>query len=137
MVDFAVSVARWVNKAKSRSDILFRAIASDALLRVKELTPVDTGYLRANFVDTLDPTSIDRPSANPIVGIELQKARAGDVIYILNPVIYARRIEYGFIGDDSAGRKFSYAGAGMVRQTIAELPEIAQKALKRVRGEEK
>lgn len=125
---FTVDVSRFVAKAKENMDGVFRAIALEALSRVKELTPVKTGYLRANFVATLDPESV-RPSQGADAGstAAIAQAKAGDVIHIVNPVIYARRIEYGFTGQDSKGRSFSQPGRGMVQQVVTELPGIAQR----------
>ena len=135
MVDFAVSVRKWVDKAKDRSNEAFRATATDALARVKELTPVVTGYLRANFVDSMDPQAVRDPSMAPTEGLAIAKARIGDVVFIVNPVIYARRVEYGFIGEDGLGRSFSQRGRGMVQQVVVELPEIAAQAVRRINRE--
>lgn len=231
MADFAVSVGAWVAKAKVRSDVAFRAIAAKALERVKELTPVRTGYLRANWQASFDGdvkpidvamsgremagqaiqlgTVFIKPFAHMLavntagamvegkgvgeaagsglgataawrlgpwvgslvssaVGLTpagraativswagrlamgaiggavggqtgakiqgrhvkgtdpLKEARVGDVIYIINPVVYAKRIEFGFNGTDSLGRNYHYHGRGMMQQTIVELPALAQ-----------
>jgi hypothetical protein len=131
MADFVVSVEQWVSQARDRATEAFRAIATDALARVKELTPVDTGYLRANFVDVLSADAIPKPSAAPSVGAEIANAKIGDTIFIVNPVEYARRIEYGFVGQDARGRNVNQVGRYMVTQTVAELPQIAQNVLQR------
>lgn len=181
MVDFATSVSQWVNATKTKGDVLLRVIANDALSRVKELTPVRTGYLRANwqasFDDEVLPVDREKESkvdlgelaggvaggvagqmagaaigsvggpvgtiaggvvggviggviggsaAKPSLkreGDPIEEAKIGDTIYILNPVQYARAIEYG-----TKGR----SGAGMVQQTVSEMPTIAQKAADRI-----
>jgi hypothetical protein len=53
-------------------------------------------------------------------------AKAGDVVIIVNPTAYARRIEYGFTGEDSLGRYYNQPGHHMAQQTVAEMPAIAQ-----------
>lgn len=132
---FTVDVSRFVLKAKENMNGVFRAIAQEALTRVKELTPVKTGYLRANFVATLDPSSV-RPSqgGDTTSAAAISEAKAGDVIHIVNPVIYARRIEFGFTGQDAKGRSYSQPGRGMVQQVVTELPGIAQRVARRWSG---
>lgn len=128
MVDFSVTVAAWVQRAKEQSDAAFRAVVMDALARVKELTPVKTGYLRSQW-SVIFPG--DQPTPNDLSAID--RAKAGDVLQVVNPVKYARRIEYGFVGTDAKGRAFNQPGRGMVQQTVKEIPLIATKAVDRVK----
>lgn len=131
---FTVDVSRFVAKAKQDMDGLFRAIALEALVRVKELTPVKTGYLRANFVATLDPQSVRAAPGGSNSEAAIAQARAGDTIYIVNPVVYARRVEFGFVGEDSKGRAFNQPGRGMVQQVVTELTSIARRVARRWSG---
>jgi hypothetical protein len=132
--EFSVQVGQWVEKALGRATQAFQATAQDAVARVKELTPVKTGYLRANW------TAIQGGDAVPVAGAVPDPAEAiaalkiGDVVAIVNPVVYARRVEFGFVGQDSLGRHYNQAGAGMVQQTIIEVPEMAMQAVTRVSG---
>jgi Bacteriophage HK97-gp10, putative tail-component len=132
MADFSEEVTRWVNDAGVLASAVFRAIAYDTVQRVQELTPVDTGFLRSNW------TVIKKGDAEPVVGrvpppsATLGEAVVGDVLVIINPVIYARRIEYGFVGEDSRGRYYNQPGRHMVAQTMSELPTIAEAAKARV-----
>lgn len=134
MADFSEDVSRWVNRARGRADAVFRAIATDALNRVKELTPVDTGFLRSNW------TAVRQGEAEPVAGRvpdpmrAIAEVKVGEVLVIVNPTLYARRIEYGFVGEDSAGRHFNQEGRHMVQQTMAEMPAIAAAALARITG---
>ena len=134
MADFAADVSRWVDRRRAEADAVFRTIAMDTVNRIKELTPVDTGFLRSNW------TAIRKGDAEPVAGrvpppeAAIAEARVGDTIVILNPTVYARRIEYGFVGEDSLGRHYNQQGAHMVQQTLNELPSIAGAAVARVRG---
>jgi hypothetical protein len=47
--DFSSQVGAWCDLAGARARVAFLAIAYGAQARVKQLTPVDTGYLRANW----------------------------------------------------------------------------------------
>lgn len=53
---------------------------------------------------------------------------------ISNPVVYARRVEFGFQGTDDKGRTYHQQGRHMLAQTIAELPAIAQSAVAEAQG---
>lgn len=132
--DFRVQVEQWVAKAKDRGQEAFRAISQDGATRVKELTPVRTGYLRANWSAILDGEAEPKPGAVPPAEAAIGRAVLGDTIHVLNPVEYALRVEFGFVGEDSLGRKFNQQGRGMVQQTVAEMPRIAELAVARVRG---
>lgn len=131
MSDFSVEVEQWINQALSKSEAIFRGIGAASLARVKELTPVKTGYLRANFSLVI---SLDlMPTTGAAVDMSSQ-AKLGDTLYIVNPVTYARRVEYGFHGKDSLGRTYHQIGRGMVTQTIAEMPQIAARVLSEMLG---
>lgn len=134
MADFSTDVSAWCDKAGGRATLVLRTICWDVLNRIKELTPVDTGFLRSNW------TAIIEGEAEPIAGRVPDPAKAlmtvkvGQIVVILNPTVYARRIEYGFVGEDIAGRQFNQMGVHMVAQTLTELPAIAAAAVARVSG---
>lgn len=126
MADFSEDVSRWAIRMGARADLFVQVLAMEATNRVKQLTPVRTGFLRSNW------TVIRRGDAEPVAGAvaDASKAiatiKAGDIVTIINPTRYARRIEYGFVGADSLGRTYHQQGHHMMTQTIAELPSIAQ-----------
>ncbi len=128
-----VAVDAWIEKARDRQDRVLRAIAEDCLARVKELTPVKTGYLRANWV------LMKGGSAEAIAGARAEDSvavvltlKAGDAFTIANPVVYARRIEFGFVGTDARGRTYDQPGSHMMQQVITELPQISAAAAARI-----
>lgn len=129
---FVVQVRAFVEKAGRLAQAAFRATAQDSVDRVKELTPVDTGNLRANWTtmrgDQVEPVAGRVPPPEEAV----MRLRIGDKLIVLNPVVYARRVEFGFVGEDSRGRYFSQAGRGMVQQTVVEVPAIAERATLRI-----
>jgi hypothetical protein len=134
MPDFATDVSAACNAAGRRANEVFRAIAFDLVARVQELTPVKTGFLRSNW------TAILPHEAEPVAGraspasAAIQRATVGQVITILNPTVYARRIEYGFVGEDKLGRYYNQPGRHMVGQTMAEAETISANALRRITG---
>jgi bacteriophage HK97-gp10 putative tail-component len=128
--DFDIDVSQWVDKALSKATEAFRLTALLATDRIKQLTPVLTGNLRASWHDSLNNENVD--SAAP--GDASASAQLGDRINIGTNVVYARRVEYGFVGEGSLGRHYDQKGRGMMHQTIVELPQLAQKAVAAVRG---
>lgn len=241
MADFAINVRQWVEKAKGNVDAATYAVGLAVVERVKELTPVKTGYLRSSWqmvpetkrnsllvglhsglssaasdiaqqqvqqrlknipgfvgkvfggsvggfvvsqavgaatgpetslegsilgtiggavggflgsyvgpAGTLAGSSVGNAlgttigemfsgtlsqhlkgtALEPIANMIGTTDKMGGVIYIVNPAPYARRIEYGFVGEDSLGRRYNYQGVGMMQQAISELPAIAEEALK-------
>ena len=134
MADFSEEVTKWCQGQGERADLVFRGIAVAAVNRVKELTPVDTGFLRSNWtvVKEGDPEPVPGRVPDPMRAIA--SAHVGDKLIILNPTVYARRIEYGFVGEDSKGRHYNQPGAHMMQQTIAELPSIAAEVVSRLGG---
>lgn len=133
---FIASLDSFVAHARDRSDRVVRAIAEDCLARVKELTPVRTGYLRANWAIVIgnDPAAI-MGARNDGSLQALLKIHAGVVFTLTNVTVYSRRVEEGFVGNDSAGRHYDQQGAHMLQQTITELPQIVAGAIARVNRE--
>jgi len=107
------------------------ATATDALARVKELTPVVTGNLRANWTIMLQGAA-DTIDGNVNSQDVIAKFEVGDQIIIGNPVVYAPRVNWGFTGTDSLGRHYNQNGKYMIEQTVAEMPAIAANATARI-----
>ena len=106
--DFEVDVSKWAEKAKKDQALFAQALAENEVTRLKELTPVVTGNMRARWhVEAIEADHID----------------------IVNDAIYARRVNDGFVGKDALGRQYHQRGRHMVEQAIAETPEIAQKTI--------
>lgn len=131
--DFAADVSDWVRRATNRVEQAFLATAQDALARVKELTPVRTGNLRANWQVTKVGEAEGIPGGATLSA--MMTARLGDALVILNPVQYAPWVEYGWQRERKDGTITHVAGRFMLTQTVAELPMIAAKAAERVANE--
>lgn len=134
MADFSVDVSAWCDREERMATAVLRAIAYDTIAAVQQRTPVDTGFLRANWTAMLAHDTEPVAGRVPPPADAIERAEIGTVITIVNPVVYARRIEYGFVGEDSAGRHYNQEGQHMVGDTIAEIGVIAQRALERITG---
>ena len=131
-LEFTLAVEQWTKRAKEQQDAAFQAVVWDVLNQVKLATPVDTGFLRANWtiVRNNDPVPVAGRVPDPAQVVA--EIKAGDRVTIVNPVVYALRIEFGFVGKDSLGREYDQAGAGMVQKVLVNLPTIARGAVARV-----
>ena len=133
-IDFTLQVDQWVEKAGRLAAQAFQAVALDAVADVKMRTPVVTGFLRANWALLRNNDPMPIPGRVPEPEAVAAQLQLGDRLVIANPVIYARRVEYGFVGTDSLGRHYNQKGRGMMEQTMAHLPQIAERAVARVTG---
>lgn len=132
---FSASVSDWVRQSERRVNAVFKQSAQDVILEVKAKTPVDTGFLRAGLmVSTSAMPMIDRDANNPEgrtvadtdaqIALVIAGAQPGQTIYAGFTAAYARRIEYGFSGQDSLGRTYNQEGAGMVKLAAQNWPTI-------------
>lgn len=229
---FTVDVTQWVDRAGQRAEEAIWAIAEAALERVKELTPVRTGNLRANWqvvredegsailrkaeaTAKVGSTALGLAGRNVVGSIlgggvtfseQIREGRsateAGEVatasvagaivgaaagqatgalagsavlpgigtavggfvggaagsylgenlgqftletaigpatgpaityrLLIINPVIYARAVEFGRVIQKNDGSEVHTHASGMVAQTVNEMPQIAERALSRL-----
>lgn len=86
--------------------------------------PVKTGNLaRSVVVDNKPPTVIDG-LAKGDYSLGIAAIKPGDTIYIGWQAAYSRRLNYGFVGDDSLGRTYNQAGYGFAEAAAAKWPAI-------------
>ncbi len=131
-LEFQIEVDKWVRKAKGNADLALRATVFDAVATVKALTPVRTGNLRAGWTVIRGNEAVPAEGQVSNPDEVIAQLHYGDKVAIVNPVVYAARIEYGFVGTDSLGRHYDEKGRGMMQQTVALLPQIARHATRRV-----
>jgi hypothetical protein len=133
MADFEVDVTAWVKKQQALLPQIFAATAMAFKTRLQELTPVVTGRLRASWqvsTDSLDNSSEDFTN----LSASLSSPLPGGRIVIGTNVVYARRVEFGFVGQDSLGRHFNQQGRHMMQQTITEGPQIVAQVVSDLKG---
>lgn len=106
--------------------------------------PVDTGFLRASLVATLNTPSsaVTVPSENVTavtanvgqVEMIVLAAKLGDSIYAVYTAAYARRMEYGFVGTDALGREFNQSGYGFVRLAAEQWPNLVKEVVAKAKA---
>lgn len=108
-----------------------RKIVLDAFSEVIVMSPVDTGRFRGNWqvaigeqptgtVELLDP---DGAIVTARVAAVSGNVKPGDVVYMVNNLPYARRLEDGYS---------QQAPAGMVKLTVQKYQPIADRAIRSI-----
>lgn len=130
---FVLNIANFVAKAKGNMDLVVRKISLDMFSRVVEKSPIDTGRFKSNWQVSINATPPDgvlnaekdkkgnvnfEPAVAAVMAAALE-TKAGDVIYLVNNVSYANRLEYGWS---------QQAPAGMVRLSIMEWNKVVRDA---------
>lgn len=128
---FEIDIARFVEKAKGNVDLVVRKISLDIFRRVIMKSPVDTGRFKGNWqvaigsipAGTLEINDKSGTATVAKVTAATLGLHAGQVIYLVNNLAYARALEYGHS---------KQAPNGMVRLSLAEYPQVVRTAAAQV-----
>lgn len=120
-----VSPSQWVTKTERKMDTAVRKIALELFSRVILKSPVDTGRFRANWqvaVGSIPSGTLELDDRSGTATISKATAgtagvKAGDVIYLVNNLPYAQRLEDGYS---------QQAPAGMVGLTVQEFQRVVR-----------
>lgn len=153
-LSFAAQVNDWVRKTEARMLAVFRESAQRVILEMQKVgpsaknpgggaggaMPVDTGFLRASLMTTLNSPDTTVKFKDDAIGayvwqegaiqIVILSAKIGDAIYAVYTASYARRMEYGFSGTDSLGRTYNQQGYGFVRLAAQKWQTIVQEVVR-------
>lgn len=133
---FKAQLGAWAQQVPQKMDALARQTSQQVSENVITSTPVDTGFLRSSW-----QPSIGRPEAAAgaagkqdqslaAVGLVISGMRAGQVYYLINNAAYAKRIEFGFVGQDSLGRNYNQQGRFMVTDNVKRWPVVVESVAK-------
>jgi hypothetical protein len=128
---FDLDIAKWVAKANGNVDLVIRKISLDLFHRIILKSPVDTGRFRGNWQVAIGSIpagtlTIDDKAGSATIAKATAATlglRAGQIIYLVNNLEYARALEYGHS---------KQAPAGMVRLTVQEYGAVVTKAVNEV-----
>lgn len=129
--NFELDIQRFVDRAKGNIDLVIRKIALDLFKRVILKSPVLTGRFKGNWQVAIGSIpagvlEIDDKSGSATISkmtAAVLGLKAGQVIYLVNNLEYARPLEYGHS---------KQAPAGVVRITVQEFPQVVAKAANEV-----
>lgn len=151
---FSASIEKWAKATMEDVENVFKEAAQRVIEKMQTVgpskarpgggagghMPVDTGFLRASLVASLNSPTTGITVAPKDVGahqynegqvsLVILSARLGDSIYAVYTAAYARRLEYGFFGVDSLGRQYNQGGYGFVRLAAQQWPKIVEEVVK-------
>lgn len=124
---FTLDIQRFVDKAKGKVDLVVRKVALDLFKRVIMKSPVRRGRFKGNWQvqigsipsGTIEVDDKDGSATIAKVAAEVLNLKAGDTIYLVNNLAYARKLEYGWS---------KQAPSGMVRISVQEYGAIVKQA---------
>jgi hypothetical protein len=135
---FNADVSKWLESTALKLDAVARQTAQEMSLKVVQATPLDTGFLRGMWQPFVNQPTFASSYASPSGGepsggvsvadisVTANGMQAGDQFWLLNATVYAKRLEYGFVGTDSLGRTYNQAGRFFVRDTCKKWPQVVQ-----------
>lgn len=91
--------------------------------------PVDTGFLRNSVAAS--HSGMPRTGSGP-VELVIATTRLDQPLWIGWTAAYARRMEYGYMGTDGAGRSYSVRGKGFMRSATQQWRSIGEAAARDV-----
>lgn len=143
-MSFADQVDSWTRETESRMTAVWRAsvgtLASE-MVRTKA-NGGSLPHLTGNLMRSLLMSTTRMPSVLPSgfrfnvpqdPGALAATLRLGDTVFLGYQAAYARRMNYGFVGEDSLGRSYNQAGNHFLERAIALWPAIVAGAIVAVR----
>lgn len=138
MATFSAQVSAWVRETEDRLLAVFQASAQELFSLAQAtryeggLLPIDTGFLRNSFVAGLNgSTSLSGPDSYVLA---VMSAEIGDSVIGGWSAKYARRMEYGFVGQDRLGRNYNQRGFGYMRNAAMQWQDIVNRNAARLAG---
>lgn len=144
MTSFSAQVKGWTEKAKRNEVLVFRQAVqylADAILLNKHKggnLPFELGNLRRSMrASTASMPSVisgqkEFPENEGQITATIAGAKITDTIYLGFQADYALRMEYGFVGTDSLGRKYNQTGNNFVGSAAQRWQEFVDKAAKEI-----
>jgi len=134
---FGSQVRAFTEKAKAMQGVIFRESATKLMEEANTpegqggRMPVDTGFLRNSVAASVEgmPTDGAQPPALVFATLEL-----GQTVWAGWTAAYAMRMEHGFYGDDSLGRKYAQPGKGFARAAAQRWDFIVAEVTASVKG---
>ena len=144
MGQFADTVDAWTKETEDRMRRVWVA-AIDDLADTMNKTRANGGrlpHLTGNLMRSLLASTSAMPAtgepdakySGQDVGLVTAGLRLDQTVWLGYQAIYARRLNYGFVGEDSLGRTYNQAGAHFVEAAIADWPNIVRMAVSKIKA---
>ena len=144
MGSFSEKVDQWVKETEQRMTAVWRQSIDDLADHMNttrdnggRLPKLTGNLMRSLLASTSAMPSTGEPDAKysgQDVGLVTAGLRLDQTIWLGYQAIYARRLNYGFVGEDSLGRTYNQAGAHFVEAAIADWPNIVRMAVSKIKA---
>ena len=144
MGQFADAVDAWTKETEQRMTAVWRQSIDDLADHMNttrdnggRLPKLTGNLMRSLLASTSAMPSTGGPDAKysgQDVGLVTAGLRLDQTVWLGYQAIYARRLNYGFVGEDSLGRNYNQAGAHFVEGAIAEWPSIVARAVAKIKA---
>lgn len=140
---FMVSIDRWTEKAKLAPMVVVKETVQTMNNEIVEGTPVKSGFLRGSYFAALNRIPFGQGSpglggaSSAAINAVVGQIKPGDTYIMGNTASYSRRVELGFVGIDSLGRRYIQRGRYFMRSVLARANLIAEAAAARVAAQMK
>lgn len=142
MASFSEAVGNWASATERRlSAVHKKAIEKLAMEMTRTRAeggnvPVVTGNLYRSLLASTAamPKTAEGPFAGSNVPSVIATLRMNDTVWLGFQAVYARRINFGFVGADALGRAYNQQGAHFVERAIALWPKIVREAVEEVKN---
>ncbi|MPS98606.1 MAG: hypothetical protein E2581_08910 [Pseudomonas sp.] len=139
---FADQLSAWGKQTEARMEAIYRRsvkLLADEMATTKPQggrVPFETGNLARSLVASTQgmPKTSTTPTAGATVGVVIATLKLNQPIWLGYQAIYARRMNYGFVGADKLGRVFNQQGSYFVEGAIEKWPQIVAQAAKEIQG---
>ena len=136
---FAASIRDFADRTKEAMDDVLRSSVEDVMgvasasqesyktrsgPAQQGLVPADTDHLRSTIAADLNGSGEFAIDAETDYALTIAGMGAGDYLHIAWTAAYARRINSGFTGTDSAGRTYNQPGVHFVERAADNWSEI-------------
>lgn len=139
---FSAAIGDWASSTPRRIEAVHKRSLEKLALELTRTVaeggnvPFDTGNLYRSLVAStagLPPTSNERASGSNATAV-IATLSTSQPIYFGYTAAYARRQEFGFVGNDALGRTYNQSGSHFVSRAIALWPQIVDESAKEVRA---
>lgn len=139
---FSAAIGAWAAKSEKRIEKVYQRsveLLGEEMAKTKPQggrVPFLTGNLARSLLASTEsmPKTSEKPTAGSNIGLIAATLKPQTAIYLGYQAVYARRMNYGFVGADVIGRVYSQQGNYFLEGAIAKWPEIVNQAVNEVRG---
>lgn len=141
---FKDQVTGWCRETEQRLERVWQVAVGDLATEMSQSdkkggkVPYKTGNLANSLLaSTAGMPSVggkDEKYAGTDAGALAATLKLGDTVWLGYRAVYARRLNSGFVGEDSLGRSYNQTGRHFVEHAIAQWPSIVKGAAAKVKG---